>query len=104
MRAKHSKSSRSGFPSAERGGDACAAGNIVSLCCRRGARAGGEAPLAIQGIPAGAQRVPAATAQTTQVSLLSHVTTPAGLHPVERGRGREGTTKMWITVGLCGTT
>lgn len=57
----------------------------TSFCSRGGARAGGEAPLAVQGIPAGAQRVPAAPAQTTQVSLLSHVTTPAG--PVERGRG-----------------
>lgn len=57
--------------------------------CRRGAGAGGEAPLAIQGIPAGAQRVPAATAQTTQVSLLSHVTTPAGLNPAERWNNKD---------------
>lgn len=51
---------------------------------RRGAGAGGEATLAVQGLPAGAERVPAEATQATQVSLHSHVT---GRHlDVKRGR------------------
>lgn len=51
---------------------------------RGGAGAGGEATLAVQGLPAGAERVPAEATQATQVSLHSHVT---GRHlHVKRGR------------------
>lgn len=48
----------------------------VCVCCRWGAGAGGEVALAIQRLPAGTQRVPAAATQTTQVSLHSYVTLP----------------------------
>lgn len=55
---------------------------------RGGAGAGGEAALAVQGLPAGAERVPAEATQATQVSLHSHVT---GRHlDVKRGREDRG--------------
>lgn len=41
---------------------------------RGGAGAGGEATLAVQGLPAGAERVPAEATQASQVALHSHVT------------------------------
>lgn len=50
-------------------------GQSLPYCVGRGgAGAGGEATLAVQGLPAGAERVPAEATQATQVSLLPHVT------------------------------
>lgn len=40
---------------------------------RGGAGAGGEATLAVQGLPAGAERVPTEATQATQVPLCAHV-------------------------------
>lgn len=52
---------------------------MVCTCLfRRRAGAGGEATLAVQRLPAGAERVPAAAAQTTQVPLHGHVTLDPG--------------------------
>lgn len=54
----------------------------VCVCSRGGAGAGGEAALAIQRVPTGAQRVPTAAPETTQVPLCHHVTptwTPVSL-------------------------
>lgn len=62
---------------------------LLCLCSRGGARAGGAATLAIQRLPAGAQRVPAAATQTAQVPLHSHVTPPGRQRPVENGGGGE---------------
>lgn len=63
--------------------------NINSDLCtcvdRRGAGAGGEATLAVQGLPAGAERVPAEATQASQVSLHSHVTA----HHLDVKAGRE---------------
>lgn len=54
-------------------------------CCRGGAGAGGEATLAVQGLPAGAERVPAEATQAAQVSLHGHVTS----RHLDVKRGRE---------------
>lgn len=59
------------------------------VCSRGGAGAGGEATVAVQRLPAGAQRVPAAATQTTQVPLHSHVTTTGRQTPVENRGGGE---------------
>lgn len=47
---------------------------VVAGGLRRGAGARGEAALAVQGLPAGAERVPAAAAAAAQVPLQPHVT------------------------------
>lgn len=60
---------------------------------RGGAWAGGEATLAIQRLPAGAQWVPAAAPQATQVPLHSHVTPtwmPKSCGEQGEGRAEEG--------------
>lgn len=66
---------------------------------RRRAGAGGEATLAVQRLPAGAERVPAAAAQTTQVPLHRHVTHDPGGTPstcVGRRGGREKTVGLLV--------
>ncbi len=62
---------------------------------RGGAGAGGEATLAVQRLPAGAQRVPAAATQITQVPLHSHVTPPGCRDPVENRRGEQWRWRGW---------
>lgn len=61
----------------------------LNVCSRGGARAGGEATLAVQRLPAGAQRVPAAATQVTQVPLHSHVTPPGRRNSVENRGGEK---------------
>lgn len=54
------------------------------------AGAGGEAALAVQRLPAGAERVPAAAAQTPQVPLHGHVTPPPSWTLRRTCAGRQG--------------
>lgn len=62
----------------------------VCVCSRRGARAGGEASMAVQRVSAGAQRIPATATQITQVSLHGHVTSPGCIErPINKKRKKK---------------